>query len=130
MLILTIRTDKPEAEIGLFDDDIKLAYSIWQAHRQLAETIHKKIQELLESQGRKLEDVEGLVAWQGPGSFTGLRIGLSVANALAYGLKIPIVATTGRDWLASGRQALAQGRNDQLARPEYGAPPHVTVPKK
>jgi hypothetical protein len=36
MLILTIRTDKPEAEIGLFSDKDKLDYVIWQAHRQLA----------------------------------------------------------------------------------------------
>ena len=36
MLILAIRTEKPEAEIGLFDDEKKLAYETWEAHRQLA----------------------------------------------------------------------------------------------
>lgn len=130
MLILTIRTDKPEAELGLFDDTAKLAYSTWPAHRQLAETIHKKIGELLESQGRQLEDVQGLVAFQGPGSFTGLRIGLSVANALAYGLQIPIVAAKGKDWHVQGCHDLGQGKNDQLTIPEYGAPPHITRPKR
>ena len=130
MLILTIRTDKPEAELGLFEDGAKLAYSVWPAHRQLAETIHAKIKELLESQGRGLDDLEGLVAFQGPGSFTGLRIGLSVANALAYSLNIPIVAATSNDWLQKGYQAISQGQNHHIVLPEYGSPPHITTPRK
>lgn len=130
MLILTIRTDKPEAELGLFDGTTKLAYSAWPAHRQLAETIHTKIKELLESQGRGLEELKGLVVFQGPGSFTGLRIGLSVANALAYGLHVPIAAASGSTWVEKGTGRLARGENDQLALPEYGALPHITLPKK
>ncbi|HUY84977.1 MAG TPA: tRNA (adenosine(37)-N6)-threonylcarbamoyltransferase complex dimerization subunit type 1 TsaB [Candidatus Dormibacteraeota bacterium] len=130
MLILTIRTDKPEAELGLFEDKTKLAYSTWPAHRQLAETIHAKIKELLESQGRGLNDLDGLVVFQGPGSFTGLRIGLSVSNALAYGLQVPIVATRGRNWIAQGTGHLKRDKNDHIVLPEYGAPPHITPPKK
>jgi tRNA threonylcarbamoyladenosine biosynthesis protein TsaB len=130
MLILTLRTDKPEAELGLFDSGNKLAYSTWPAHRQLAETIHSKIKELLESQGRGLDDVQGIAAFQGPGSFTGLRIGLSVANALAYSLQIPIIAKTGEDWLQKSLAAIEQSENDQTALPEYGSPPHITAPRK
>ena len=47
MIILTIRTDKPEAEIGLFEGGKKLAYKSWSAHRQLAETLHTHIRDLL-----------------------------------------------------------------------------------
>jgi tRNA threonylcarbamoyladenosine biosynthesis protein TsaB len=130
MMILTLRTDKPEAELGLFDGSNKLAYSTWPAHRQLAETIHSKIKELLESQGRSLDDVQGIAAFQGPGSFTGLRIGLSVANVLAYSLQIPIIAKTGEDWLQKSIAAIEQGENDQTALPEYGSPPHITAPRK
>lgn len=129
MLILTIRTDKPDAEIGMFNDGAKLAYSTWPAHRQLAETIHLKINELLSSQGHDLNDLAGLVVFKGPGSFTGLRIGLSVANALAYGLRIPIVAVTGANWLEEGNRAIKQGKDEQIALPEYGSPPHITLPK-
>jgi len=129
MIILTIRTDKPEAEIGLFDGDKKLAYSTWQAHRQLAETIHIRIQELLDSQGKQLKDLQGIVVFQGPGSFTGLRIGVSVANAFAYGLDIPLVAALGRDWLKQGCQQLSEGQNDGPVLPKYGSPPHITLPK-
>ena len=129
MIILTIRTDKPEAEMGLFDDKNKLAYETWQAHRQLAETIHLKIEALLTSRGKTLQDISGIVAFQGPGSFTGLRIGLSVANALASGLGVPIVGRMGDAWIADGIEGLLGGSSDEVLMPEYGAPVHITQPK-
>lgn len=128
MLILTIRTDKPEAEIGLFDDNKKVAYEVWQAHRRLAETIHSKINDLL--QNRDLRQVDGIVCFGGPGSFTGLRIGLAVGNALAYSLSLPIVATGGDNWQKDGIKRLLSGQNQKVALPEYGAPANITKPKK
>ncbi|MGH7196076.1 MAG: tRNA (adenosine(37)-N6)-threonylcarbamoyltransferase complex dimerization subunit type 1 TsaB [Candidatus Saccharimonadales bacterium] len=130
MLILTIRTDRPEAEIGLYEDSKKLAYETWQAHRQLAETIHVKIENLLKSLGKDWPDLEATICYQGPGSFTGLRIGLTVANTLAYGLEIPIIATKNDNWANQGIEKLLAGKNDQIALPDYGAPPHITNPKK
>jgi tRNA threonylcarbamoyladenosine biosynthesis protein TsaB len=129
MLILTIRTDRPEAEIGLFEDSRQLAYLNWQAHRQLAETIHKRIHELLQSRQKKLDDLQAVVVFQGPGSFTGLRIGVSVANALADSLSIPIVASQGGNWMRLATAELLKGANDRIVVPEYGAEPHVTQPK-
>lgn len=130
MLILALRTDKPEAEIGLFDDEAKLTYETWAAHRQLAETLHTKVLEVLTGQGKQLSDLGGIICYQGPGSFTGLRIGLSVANALAYGLQLPIVGKEGEDWLSEARQAILGGQSDTVVMPEYGAPVHITVPRK
>lgn len=130
MLILTIRTDKPEAELGLYDDQQQIAYDTWEAHRQLAETLHTHIAELLAGHKHGLSDLEGLVVFKGPGSFTGLRIGITVADALAYGLKIPIVASEHDDWIAAGIQRLLDGENQEIAMPEYGALPNITLPKK
>lgn len=129
MLILTIRTDKPEAEIGLFDDREQLAYETWQAHRELAETINKKIVDVLQSAHVHLHELQGIVAFKGPGSFTGLRIGLTVANALAYGLAIPVVASDAEAWLEAGIERLLKGENERVALPEYGAAPNITAPK-
>jgi tRNA threonylcarbamoyladenosine biosynthesis protein TsaB len=131
MLILTIRTDQPDAEIGLFADDTQLAYETWYAHRQLSVSLHQKIVDLLAAQGKVLQDLEGIVGYAGPGSFTGLRIGLTVANGLAYGLDLPIVAIAGPDqWIQKGITKLRAGQRDPLALPEYGAPVHITVQKK
>lgn len=141
-LVLTLRTDKPEAEVGVYDGQKKLAYATWAAHRELAETIHTKIEEILNpiknsltSQGisnraSKLSALDGVVVYKGPGSFTGLRIGLSVANALAYGLEIPIIAVGGEDWIEQGLKQLADGGNDKIALPEYAAEAHITRQRK
>lgn len=130
MIILTIRTDKPESEIGLFEDEKQLVYEVWQAHRQLAETIHQKINEVLASQEKSLKDIGGIICYKGPGSFTGLRIGLSVANTLAYGLELPIIGVEAEEqWLQRGLERMQGGENDKTVIPEYGAPVHITKPK-
>lgn len=130
MLVLTIRTDNPDAEVGLFEDAGKLAYETWHAHRELSTTLHGKIEELLKGQGKTLHDLQGVVCFQGPGSFTGLRIGLTVADAMVYGLGLPIVATMGEDWVQAGISRLQAGEDDRIALPHYGAPVHITQPKK
>lgn len=129
MIILTIRTDKPEAEVGLYDDNNQLAYETWPAHRELSDTLHKKIKGILDSQQKDFKDIQGIVCFQGPGSFTGLRIGITVADAFAYGLDVPVVATQ-NDWIEQGVQRLKAGENDRIALPHYGAPVHITQQRK
>jgi tRNA threonylcarbamoyladenosine biosynthesis protein TsaB len=130
MTILTIRTDKSESEIGLYDNNDQLVYEVWHAHRELAETILKKIEEILSKSNISLSDIEGVVCFKGPGSFTGLRIGLSVGNALAYAQNIPIVTTEDPDWLEHGIEDILAGKNDKVAIPEYGADAKTTKQRK
>jgi tRNA threonylcarbamoyladenosine biosynthesis protein TsaB len=130
MIILTLRTDKPEAEICLYDGDKRLAYEKWEAHRQLAETLHTKIKEILNQSSISWDGIGAIVCYKGPGSFTGLRIGLSVANALAYAQDIPIVTAAGENWIKDGLSAISSGKNKKIALPEYGSPPHITQQKK
>lgn len=134
MTVLTIRTDKPEAELGLYDVKDqgikKLVEEKWEAHRQLAETIHKQIAKILDESSISLQQLNGLVIYRGPGSFTGLRIGLSVANAIAYANNVPVVATSGSNWQQQGIEALLAGKNERVALPEYGAPARTTRAKK
>ena len=129
MIILTIRTDKPEASIALFDGLKLLEQYDWMAHRELAETLHSKILQLVKRHDTNLDDIQGIACYSGPGSFTGLRIGLTVANALSYGQKIPIVSETGDDWQRKACGHLISGQNQELAMPFYGADVHITPAK-
>jgi tRNA threonylcarbamoyladenosine biosynthesis protein TsaB len=128
-MILTLRTDNPDAEIGLYEAEKQLSYHKWHADRSLAKDLLKVIQGQLQAQKADWQDISGIVVFQGPGSFTGLRIGLTVANTLAYAQDLPIVASEGDDWLKNGLDRLKNGQNDKLALPHYGAEAHITVPK-
>ncbi len=126
-LMLALRTDKPEAELYLYEGDKKLSELKWGAHRQLAETVHLRIDELLAVQGTSLQSIEKIAVYMGPGSFTGLRIGISVANALSYGLSVPIVGSEGEGWL---NNCLQNSGSLVPVVPIYGSEPHITQQKK
>jgi tRNA threonylcarbamoyladenosine biosynthesis protein TsaB len=49
------------------------------------------IEEILEGQGIKARDLSAVAVSKGPGSYTGLRIGVSVAKGIAYGASIPLI---------------------------------------
>lgn len=114
----------------MYDGAKRLGHTKWQAHLQLAETIHTKIQELLNKTDKSLDNIDGIICFKGPGSFTGLRIGLSVANALAYSLRVPIVARKNKNWLESGIKDLLAGQDDKVATPFYDRPVATTPPKQ
>ena len=130
MLILTLRTEKPEAELGLYQDNKQIDYFKWQAHRELSDTIHSNIQKLLSKNNFDLTNLEGLIIYKGPGSFTGLRIGFSVANALAYSLGCKIVSTNEEDWIKQGIELLKTSDVSVQVFPFYGAEVNITKPKK
>lgn len=128
-MILAIRTDKPQSELYLFDNNIQADTCVWLADRKLADELLPHIQELLKLNNTKLEDLKAIIIYTGTGSFTGLRIGTTVANTLAYSFAIPIVEATGEDWLADGLQKLKGAKAGDYVVPKYSSPPNITKPK-
>lgn len=130
MKILALRTDKPEAELYIYEGEVETASLKWQAHLKLAETLNSQIEEILNKSSISYRDLAGIAVFKGPGSFTGLRIGISVANTMAFSLGIAVVARGGKNWLKTSVKDLQAGKNDQTALPEYGSPARTTQPKK
>lgn len=127
-MYLAIRTDNPQAELYLLNELGEVqSQKVWQADRTLARDLPGEIDELVDN---NYEQLSGIVVYKGPGSFTGLRIGITVANAIAYGQSLPIVAVAGDNWLTDGINQLKDGSDDRIALPEYGAAPHITPPRK
>jgi universal bacterial protein yeaZ len=103
-------------------------------NRNMARDILKFLEDSLENIGKDYKDLEGIGFFAGPGSFTGLRIGASVANTLADGLNIPIVAIKKEDedddWRQKAFEKLKNNENDKIALPFYGRDANITKPRK
>jgi tRNA threonylcarbamoyladenosine biosynthesis protein TsaB len=120
--ILHYYTAGKDCYIALFIDGAKEDSAIWDGSKDLSLTLPEKTQEILDRAEFKFGDVSAISIFQGPGSFTGLRIGFSYVNALAYALKIPVYLSDDREVLGS---KLAEG----IPVPNYGAEPKITKPK-
>lgn len=134
-MILVIDTIDPVIAIFfLLDKDLKIIAE--EKHRlknALSEKILSIIDNFLKSQKTNKKDLKAIAVNQGPGSYTGLRIGLATANALALSLNIPIVGfeQSGEavEAMIEGLKAklLAKGSDfDSFVVPLYKNPPHIT----
>lgn len=92
--ILAIDSSSRSLRLGVSFGGDRLVESnevVEQSHGQL---IMKKIAELLESAAVRREDLDGICVCVGPGSFTGLRIGLAAAKGMAVALDIPVAGVS------------------------------------
>ncbi|NCO10731.1 tRNA (adenosine(37)-N6)-threonylcarbamoyltransferase complex dimerization subunit type 1 TsaB [Candidatus Saccharibacteria bacterium] len=129
-MILCMDTSTPTCRLWLVDGERTLLEDSWEAGRELSTGIFRYIQNCLEKTGAGWSDISGIVVFQGPGSFTGLRIGVTVLNTVAHAQAIPIVGTTGDDWRTDGLGRLGDSEDDELVMPAYGAGAHITKPRK
>jgi len=128
-MILLLDTSTPLCRLSLIEGDWQYDTS-WEAGRGLAKGLLAFLESEIESQQKTWQDVTGLVVYKGPGSFTGLRIGVTVFNTLAYSNNWPIVGTTDDNWRQVGIERLEAGENDEIVLPEYGGEANITQPKK
>ena len=82
MKILAIDTSTPSGSIALLEDDQLIAESTTCIQKTHAERLLPSIKTLLNSIGISIKDIDGFALTTGPGSFTGLRIGLSTIKGL------------------------------------------------
>lgn len=128
-MIILLDTSTPLCKLTLADGETQTE-SEWQADRTLAKGLLGYLQVQLAEQNKTWQDVSGIGVYKGPGSFTGLRIGLTVLNTAADALAIPIVGATGDEWKHDAIVRLNAGENDTIVLPEYGSDAHITKPRK
>jgi len=100
MLILSIDTSTKYESVALLEDEnLKAEYCIY-CPSSHSESLLSLINRVLLDKKLDIKDIDGICVSLGPGSFTGLRIGLSVAKGLAFGLKRPLVGISTLEALA------------------------------
>lgn len=128
-MIVLLDTSTSICRLQLVDGASRYDYE-WQADRELARKLHAYVRDRLAKHEKTIHDISGIGVMSGPGSFTGLRIGITIMNTLAENLRVPIVATRGDDWQKTALSRLRSGDNDVIIIPHYGAEAHITQPRK
>lgn len=100
-LILNIETATKNCSVALSKEGKTLAIrELSEQNFSNAEKLHVFIEELLLEINVTFKDVKAIAVSQGPGSYTGLRIGVSAAKGLCYALSIPLIAVDTLEILA------------------------------
>jgi tRNA threonylcarbamoyladenosine biosynthesis protein TsaB len=128
-MILALKTAGQDTEMALYDHQGLVRHATWSSGRQLSDLLLGHIQEFVTREGHGLADLTGIIIFSGPGSFTSLRIGHAVVNALADSLGFPVVGARGDDWQEQGLSLVTSAKPGRPALPFYGADAHITRPK-
>jgi tRNA threonylcarbamoyl adenosine modification protein YeaZ len=88
---LAIDTSTDTASLALTNDDEVLAEVTWRCGQNHATQLLPQLSHLLKQAGLSLQSVSCIIVAIGPGSFNGLRVGISTAKGLAFSLVIPLV---------------------------------------
>jgi len=100
MLTLAIDTSTNTLSIALVRDDEVLASIDEQTKNNQSEILMSRIETMINDCGLKPADLEKIVVAIGPGSYTGIRVGVAAAKSLAYALDIPIVGISSLEVMA------------------------------
>ncbi|MDR2221968.1 MAG: tRNA (adenosine(37)-N6)-threonylcarbamoyltransferase complex dimerization subunit type 1 TsaB [Flavobacteriaceae bacterium] len=91
--ILNIETATKNCSVSLtVDGNLLTMKEIAEENFSHAEKLHVFVEDILKENNKKWTDLNAIAVSQGPGSYTGLRIGVSAVKGLCYGLSIPMIA--------------------------------------
>jgi len=92
--ILAIETATEQSSVALTEDG-SLVFELSMRHgRDLSRNLIPAIQSCFNLSGRRIQSIDAIAASVGPGSFTGLRIGVTTAKTLAFALQIPTISVS------------------------------------
>lgn len=108
-LILNIDTALDTASICLAKDGNSLQLATNDNQKDHATWLHTAINEILKKAGYSISQLEAVAVSIGPGSYTGLRVGLASAKGFCYALKIPLIAVSTLEMMAVAVKEEATG---------------------
>ena len=107
-MLLAIDTSTRNVGIAVYDGVQVLSETIWASHDYHTVELAPAIAEVLSRASQHIQDIKLLAVASGPGSFTGLRIGLAVAKGIALACHLPIIGIPTLDIVAES-QPVSEG---------------------
>jgi len=90
-MYLAIDTSTNYAGLAIVADGRLIAELNWHCHQNHSMELMPHLEQLLKQSGLELQSARGIIVARGPGSFNGLRVGVSTAKGLAFSLDVPLV---------------------------------------
>jgi tRNA threonylcarbamoyladenosine biosynthesis protein TsaB len=100
-LILHIDTSTEKASTALTDAGHAIALRVNEDQKDHAAWIHQAIKDTFTELGLKVQDLKAVGITAGPGSYTGLRVGMATAKGLCYALSVPLIAVNTLEAMAA-----------------------------
>ena len=121
MLILSCDTSNSTCCAGLYEDDKELAYELSLERKTHSETFMPLLDRVVKASGKDYKDIEAIAVTTGPGSFTGIRIGLSAVKGLSYALDIPCIPVSSTKALALSVENVIDSDERTILVPAFDA---------
>lgn len=107
MRILSVDTATVTCSVGILDDGRVLAEAVNEKRQTHSRHLMTMVDAVLQMAGVRLDQLDALAVTRGPGSFTGVRIGISTMQGLAMGLSKPLIGISSLEALAHQAGACA-----------------------
>jgi tRNA A37 threonylcarbamoyladenosine modification protein TsaB len=126
MFLFIDTSEYDQTQLALVDKQVKSHVFLSVA---LSEKLVLEIKKFLKKESVKLNSVKKIGVVVGPGGFSRIRTAVSTANALAFGLNIPIVAIEKSEIPKDLRDLLVK-KAKKMVEPKYDREPNITLSKK
>ena len=100
MIVLSVDSSSKVATVAILKDDVLLGEYILNDKREHSVILMPLIETLLKECNLTIDDIDGYVVSKGPGSFTGLRIGMATVKGMSFGNNKPYISISSLDALA------------------------------
>src|SRR5687768_2649863 len=90
-LILNIDTATETAMVSLAENDSILSFAVNNNQKDHASFLHPAIQDIINKTNKTIGEVDAVAVTSGPGSYTGIRVGMAAAKGLCYALQKPLI---------------------------------------
>ncbi len=136
MKVVALDTSTPLASVGLFEDGLLIALHEQRASNAHGESLLPALDEAMKKAGWKSAQIARWVVGIGPGSFTGVRIGVALVKGIALCTCAEVVGVTSLEAITHGVQAspnetriamLLAGKNELFVQVDGQPPTHVLV---